>query len=136
MIVQFNWVSFSKTDKENKTSYMGALLYWVSFSKTDTQESVKSIKLLNGSLVELGFIFENGQPNQDFDTWESRCTGFHFPKRTPENPTSFDTWETSCIGFHFPKRTLKNPIHESRVFCVFTVRSLKLFHFPKRRTRT
>ena len=103
----------------------------------------RSLKWLNVSPVELGFIFQNGQPNQDFDSWESRCTGFHFPKRTLKNPTSgspvywvftarslkllngspvvlgfifqngqpnqdFDTWESSCTGFHFPKRTPKN----------------------------
>ena len=37
---------------------MGIHLYWVSFSKTD---------------------------NHEFHTWESSCTGFHFPKRTNQD---------------------------------------------------
>ena len=49
---------------------MGVQLYWVSFSKTD---------------------------NQEFNTWESTCTGFHFPKRTNKKQNR----ESTCTGFNF-----------------------------------
>ena len=48
---------------------MGIHLYWVSFSKTD---------------------------NHEFHTWESSCTGFHFPKRTNQDISW--TLRNTCIA--------------------------------------
>ena len=72
----------SQTDRW--TSYVE--LYDSRFLVDKTFNQTKT--LIHGSPDVLGFIFQNGQPNQDFYTWESRCTGFLFPKRTLDNPTS------------------------------------------------
>jgi hypothetical protein len=113
-----------------------------------------------------------------FYTWESSCTGFHFPKRTTENSIhespfvlgfifpnglprilymraqlywvifsqtdnqEFNTWESSCTGFHFPKRTTKNSIHGSPAVLgiIFPIGQLRIqystgFNFPKWTTK-
>jgi hypothetical protein len=72
---------FILTKGPPRIHYIGVHLYWVSFSQTDNENSM---------------------------TWDSTCTGFHFPLTDHQE---FITWESTCTGFHFPKRTMKNAGH-------------------------
>ncbi len=174
MLVQLNWVSFSKTDNQTKTTIHGSpdvlgFIFQNGHSRIQhlrvqfTGSEIMSLKFLNGSPVDWVSLYKTDNQTKtssglvtfysevhQITQWESSWTGFHFRKGTTKprlwyvgvqmywvSFSKTDTRESNIFWYmrdqlywvSFSKtNTQESNTWEPSfwVFCVFTVRSLKL----------